>query len=355
MTKVVAVAFSGGGFHTGHVARMTNFLRMRPDGYEAKLVVVNSLETIPTVHKYDFERELLNMNPDLPDELALTYRINAESPDIVVFDCLNAIPKLKDGFAQNTFTVIFDDDTATARKAQLVVNAILGNWKIPERIMRNGHVLLTSPHYLVLNPDLKEVRRNRLPIDDELHSDISVRPFYPNLLIALGGTDPARKTRQLLEGVMIIQNLKTRDQTKYRGFNEVLVLVSPSHPDYKEIQNIAEKIGAKLDYGVDMVEAIAKSEVAFTGGGLTAFEAIGAGLGVIVFPNDNHELITAKHLIDSFSCLGILKKYDTESFAVLINIFLTEMFEDPRTEFGMRLVDLDGGKRVWQQIRDIYE
>lgn len=335
--NVTGVAFLGGGFHTGHVVRMVNFLSASPPNFKRTLLVVGDGGKLPFM-PLDGEFHVIKSNPVLPPEGQIRDFIEKSKPSLVAFDCLSAIGKVKDWAADGFYTAIFDDESFAERTAQLGVNAILGDWNKPETAFDNGRMLLQGPDFLVVKSGISEGRQRR-----EFETGL-------NILISIGGTDPARSTLPIL---CAFEKLKTENDSGLTGKKiSMNVLAGPSHPDIGEIREAASKLGAATGFGIDIGAVLAWADIAITGGGVTAFEAIAAGAALIAVPNpEGHEQLTVSKLVSAGVALSLpAGRTGDFYFSVLKEILSDTKKLEAISLNGGELMDGKGAIRVWNII-----
>ncbi len=335
--NVLGIAFLGGSFHTGHAVRMANFLSESPPEFERTLLAVGDASRMPAA-PLSGELTVLNANPDNPPIGAMLEFIDSQNPSVAVFDCLSAAAEAKRYAASKSFTAVFDDLRFEETSAHLAVNAILGNWNEPEAEMDGGRAILQGPKFLVVKPGLSRKAHAR-----EFETGI-------NVLVSIGGTDPARSTLGILKAFeMLLNGEFSALSGKKFAMN---VLVSPLHPDISDIREAAARLGAGTGFGIDIGAALSWADIAITGGGITAFEAAAAGAVCFAVPNpESHETDTVAKLASFGAALPLPAGASGETYAGII----AKILENPSklsavSANGSKLIDGLGAGRVWQAM-----
>ena len=351
---------AGGGFHTGHVSRLATLLS-QTERYDAALLVIGSnLYELPVSRRFPnvVKVEILQMNPDKPDVVGIEQLLTDFVPDVVVFDCLDALPELKDSTAEHTRTVIFDDECFPQRKAQITVNAILGDWNREHDELSGGRVLLQGPRFLIIRRR-KGTISGAIPATDAGIEAVEASHASVGVLVALGGTDPTRSTLPIVEALESITSGADIGFDVLQGRELfALVLASPAHPDRLQLQLRAQSFHCYITYGVDTYPWLASSTLAITGGGLTAFEALHHGVPTLIVPNSNHEERTAALLAQRGLVLRrgpglrLEPSQDSGYYAKTIASALSDRAKLSRiASRAASFIDGLGCDRVWEWIR----
>jgi spore coat polysaccharide biosynthesis predicted glycosyltransferase SpsG len=356
--RIAAIALAGGRFHTGHVSRMTTLLSQTHRFDAALLVVATNLYKLPISRFPDgVTVEIMQMDPDKPDEARIAQALTDFAPDVALFDCLDALPELKDSVAEHTRTVIFDDECFPQRKAHLTVNAIIGDWNRKHDELAGGRVLLQGPRFLIIRQRTDHSANSASPTAATCNA-IEPPDEFVGVFVALGGTDPTRST------LPIVQALASIAAGADVGFDALhgrqllaLVLASPAHPDRLKLQLAASSFHCTVGYGIDAYPWLAQATLAITGGGLLAFEALHHGVPCLVVPNSNHEERTAALLagrglvLRRGPRLRLEPSQDSDYYAKAIASALSDTAKLKRVASrAASFIDGLGADRVWEWI-----
>ena len=316
---------------------MVNFLASAPIEFDWTLLVVGNADRMP-ISPVQGRIHEIKANPHNPNLGQINDFIQDVKAGIVAFDCLDAIASVKDWTAERSVSAIFDDVTCKDRSAQVAVNAILGDWDEPRVELPGGRLLLQGPNYLVVRHGIADARHER-----EFDSGL-------NVLIAIGGTDPARSTLGVVGALSLLKN---NGSPALAGKKlAVNVLVSPSHPDISGIREVAASLEAGIGFGIDIGAALSWADVAITGGGVTAFEAMASGAVCLAIPNpESHEVDTAARLESRGAAVSLPAGESSEVYAGILDSFIGDAkFLKSRSEKGRGLMDGKGALRVWKSI-----
>lgn len=211
-------------------------------------------------------------------------RLKAYAPEVVLFDRLAPPMALARGAGDLARRIVLlDSKGPVIRLADVVINGIIEPENV--RATHNGTRFYGGPDYLILDPALRPLRRRK------------IRKQLRAVTISVGGSDPmgtaARVTRDLLH------------------CTEPLVLhvaagLDPPKSALSELSRQAARSAHRIyvHRGLSSIASLlCQSDVAITGGGLTAFESLCAGLPTLALAQVPHQARTIARL----RCRGLLQ------------------------------------------------
>jgi len=314
---------------------MVNLSAQLPQSISFELLVVADTDRIP--HSVRFAKPLtLITDFDLPHTEVIFERIAEIDPDVVVFDCLDAIPEIKEDTAKNRLVVLLDDQDYDTRNAHLCVNAVIGEWQNTCETLQNGTILAQGPEYMIVNQGIITSRHTR-----DFANGL-------NILISLGGTDPTRSTLDILTGLSMIKEGTTCSDGPLSGKKfSINVLVDSNHPDFEMISDAARKADAAVGYGVDIVSILSWADIAITGGGILAFEALCTGAPCFPVPHSNHEQRTVRLLEERNLACPMKPNLPPSAYADILCERLADSRELERlAAAGPAFLDGQGARRI---------
>ena len=213
--------------------------------------------------------------------------------------------------------ITFDDRGSGAEYADLHVAALA--FLQGEHL--GGRRLLTGIEYLILNAEIKVLRR--------------MRKDSKRWIVTLGGTDTWGVTPK------VVTALAERDC-------DVTVVLGPGFRHYAELNAVLPP-RFQVKQGVpSLIAELAAHDVAVTGGGITAFEACSSGLPTIIVANEHFEVPVGRYLAD-LGCARFAGHYSSADWDVLRSTLPIEAM----SAAGLAQVPADGVDRVWKAIAEL--
>lgn len=189
-------------------------------------------------------------------------------------------------------------------------------------LLRNqkGKKIYAGKEYLILNPEIARYRRQRSERE--------------KILITLGGSDTYGVT------VKVVKLLKKL------GYKADIVI----GPNFQHKQLLKSEIDFRYkiyECVPSLVEKFYEYDLAFTGGGVTCFEANASGLPCIIIANELHEIETAKYLAD-FGGAKFVGYYTdiTEESLDIKNLDIREM-----SIAALRALPMNGMENIYKEIQ----
>lgn len=234
-------------------------------------------------------------------------------------------------------TMVMDDD----RPKEEFVADILFNQNLHAKPEAYEHAqvgkMLFGPKYALLRREFREQPKREASVKTR------------NVLVTLGGSDPANVTKRVIEG---LKHLTLRDV-------HARVLVGSSNPHWFSLKSAADAEGTAvelLENVTDMREQYEWADIAIAAGGSTAWELAFMGLpALLIILVDNQEKIAKSvwragvaHLLDWY------QKVSPEQIAREARDLLVSSEERDRMgQWGQELVDGQGALRVVAALRDL--
>ncbi len=231
------------------------------------------------------------------------------------------------------FKVLFLDDYGHAKSysADLVLNQ---NLSASENLYPNRGVetkLLLSPKYALLRREFSSWRTwTRV-----------VRSDCRRLLVLMGGSDPANLTARVLEAVAGGDS---------DGF-EMKVIVGGSNPHGPELECMAARSGAKIEFLTDVYnvsDLMAHSDVAISAAGSTCWELCMLGVPSLLIDVAENQTANAEELNRRHCAIHIGNRTVTAREIVngLISLAGAESLRRSLSQNSRKLVDGNGSLRV---------
>lgn len=300
----------------GHFFRMINLYgALRDRGVGASIVLLGEhppakqwLEkaNIPCAVVSDLRSEQPNWEADL----AWQYKAKVWVNDRLQTDAGHALRVKAIGLK----LVTFDDRGSGAALADLHVSALAG--VRGEEL--GGTKVLTGLAYLILPPEIRHFRRQRS----------EARRW----VVSLGGSDTYGVT------VQVAKWLATR------AIAATIISGPGFEHDAALMDVVSDKITTKK--GVPSLPAeFAVHDVAITGGGMTAFEAVASGLPAMIVANESWEIVHGRYL-QQLGCAIFVGLRSNIDFGLLEGTLdIQEM-----SRAGLEAVDVDGVHRVCSEL-----
>lgn len=215
---------------------------------------------------------------------------------------------------QGAKLVTFDDFGEGAAFADLHIAALPA---VYERYKPEGKRVLQGLPWLVLNPRLSRLRRQREKIDSRA--------------VCLGGSDTYGVTVRIAELL------------RAHGL-EATYFVGPAFRHEEELARVAPVSHVRRSV-THLLDELAAFDLAITGGGMIAFESAAMGLPVIIVANEEHETCNAR-LLERLGCAHFAGHYKDLSFDTLVRI------PDVRSlsRAGIETVTLNGVENIATEI-----
>jgi spore coat polysaccharide biosynthesis predicted glycosyltransferase SpsG len=186
-----------------------------------------------------------------------------------------------------------------------------------------GRRVLRGVEYLVLNPEIRHHAR--------------VRENLRSILVTLGGSDTYGVT---LEVVRFLKKKRI----------SATIVVGPGFKHFRELESLLSE-DLVLKKGVpSMIEEFSRHDLAFTGGGITPFEANASGLPCVVIANELFEIPVGHELQRLGGCKFIGHHQSLEWPNLLGSLPLSEM-----SRAGMQNIGTGGTARVLAALLELEE
>lgn len=211
----------------------------------------------------------------------------------------------------------FDDrgDGASLADLHIAALAFTADQPLGGRRVARGH------EYLILNPEIAHLRRQRVKVE--------------RILVSMGGTDTYGAT------VKVVALLRRR------GLGATVVI----GPGFQHRAALDAELDMKFQLKVavpSLIDEMSRHDLAVVGGGITAFEAAASGLPAIAVANEDFEVPVARHL----ASLGVARyaghhsALDEAAFDIPEDIANMSMA-------GLNKIPLDGVRKTCQLIQEL--
>lgn len=245
-----------------------------------------------------------------------------------------------------------DRDYLVALRDTGAVVSVIDEWggkEIPADILINGTVVpawhryvtngsvevYLGPEYALLHPSFAQAHRMQRHLQEK----------GEDLLIALGGDDPFHLTLKTLRGL-----------EKLTAPLEVTVVIGPAFVEVDRITQAAQGSRHRttlLRNVENMAELMCQTDLAITGGGLTALEVACTGTPAIILCEVDHQVETADVLEEAGAAvnLGLGLDLPDDALAERVEALLADRKERDRlSRAGKKLIDGQGTQRVTEVL-----
>ena len=188
-----------------------------------------------------------------------------------------------------------------------------------------GHIIIDSSKYLIINPEIKEYRRERVECK--------------KILVSMGGSDTYGVT------VRVVESLKRI------GINADL-LIGPGFIHYDELESV--NCGQfKLYHNVPSLARFMNDyDFLICGGGMTCIEAAASGLPSIIIANEIHEVEIGKWMEQSGGCV-FAGYYKDDPYLALSNLHNYDL--NGMSKKLLDNYDCDGLSRFINKINELFD
>ena len=301
----------------GHLFRSIYFSRYLQRQGEQTIFFINQYK--PSFKYLDDQKinyeivSLDDVTSNWEKELINRYSINTWINDRLDTDVAHARNVITEGAR----LITFDDRGTGATYADIHVAGLL--FDDPELLL--GKKKLNGFKYIILNEEIANYRHQR--------NDIN------RIVVSMGATDTHGATLKVID---ILRN----------SSKEITVIAGPGFQHLEKLQEtIPDHFTLKKNVP-SLIEEFAKYDMAITGGGLTSFEACASGLPCIIIANEHFEIPVGRLLESKGLCCfaGHHEKIKKEVFDLTIDIKQMSIN-------GMQMLDLDAGRRIYDEINKL--
>lgn len=206
---------------------------------------------------------------------------NSDETIIVICEKLKPT-KLFFDLIKNPYTTIFDYCRDT--KIQTVVLDSLGNFtRSPDFLINDTIVKSFAEYPAISNLTKLLIGPQYFIIDSNIHP-VAPKPTVENILLTMGGSDPAGLTVKILRSI-------ADHLTKYK-LNVVLGPLFTEHEKVYEIAKAHGNIVVQQDPD-NFIGLMSRQDVIITAGGRTLYECAYLGKPVLIIPSIEHEALMA--------------------------------------------------------------
>ena len=298
----------------GHLFRMLNFSKfLKTKNKDFIFIINNNEELINILKSHDIAFEIVNLDDDKRN-----WEQNIASRYNIVYwvnDRLETTKQHALNVNQSNIKLITFDDFGTG--ANLSDISIYG---LANKGNCQGKKILQGVEYLILNDEIDIYKKSRFSIK--------------NILVSLGGSDTYGVT------IKILKLLK-------KHHIQATIHIGPSF-----LHNNALKQELTSDYKVkaytpSLIKEFSNYDLAFTGGGITPFEANASGLPCLIIANELFEIENGYFLesVNSSRFLGYYQDIDETIFSNLNCLDINLMSQN-----GMQILNTNAVEKIYENI-----
>jgi spore coat polysaccharide biosynthesis predicted glycosyltransferase SpsG len=333
MKRAILFRVDGGkvwGTSMGHVKRALLLAENLRDKYDVVFIMKNYADGVGLVKKRDFEVSTIAID-DNKDKTLIDF-CEKYKPAKLIVD-LHSCPystAFEYARSKNIGTIAFD---------------IAGKFSAGADILINDSFVKDFTGYSGLPGMTKRYIGPEYFIMEEKHCPVHESEYVKNIMITMGGSDPAGLTVRILRSM-------PEDFFKYR----VSVVLGPLFTDHVNVSSIAKTRSSLVihDSPGNFIDLLNAQDVVITAAGRTLYECAFLGKPVITVPSIEHEEITAREYSALTGSADVGSWEDAASPGKLL-----DALEAYNNDSGLRnrvsaksrdLVDGRGLKRVLQII-----
>jgi len=248
----------------GHIKRSLLLADKLSHTYKIVFIMKKYSDGVKFVTQKGFEVETIDIDDN--NDASLIKFSDKYSPAKVIFDLYS-----------NPYTTFFD--YARKKQIQTIVFDILGKCCGSPDILINDSFIKEFTNYSQLSDKTKMYLGPSYFIMDNPPSIIPLKDSVRNVMITMGGSDPAGLTVKILKVMMNTVNYHTH------------VVLGPAFTEHKSIYNIAKNREFIKIYEnpLNFLELLSSQDVVISAAGRTLCECAYLGRPVIVVPSIEHE------------------------------------------------------------------
>ena len=249
--------------------------------------------------------------------------------DMIIVDRYKISKSYVKKLSKKNKVVVISDLNDISFDSDLVVNGFIG---FKNNIIKNefGSKCVVGPNFQIL--------------DKQFFKKKKVNSKKYDLLISFGGFDEKNITGMITEILPL-----------YLDKLKVEIILGPVNRKKRKLYNLQKKYPKNLfikESTSDMAKEMCKTKYGLCSGGLTSYEFVSMGIPIGIIPDDNHQIITAKHWekLGFAKNLGIISETTREK----TDQFLREIYQGKfLTKTKKIIVDGNGVNRVSNEILKI--
>jgi len=230
-----------------------------------------------------------------PDDSDIFRALESYNPDRIIFDKLDVSPELARRIKEELHTKlsIFTNLTEANSYADITVLARIGsNYKNIVNKDNVTQIEYVGPKYWLLRPEFYILKEKKKVLKDEIKE----------IMLIFGGSDPANLSSVVLNELLQLDS----------DFNILLVLGNAFEHNHElnVVVNKNKSSGSKLTIVKNITnvgESMYKSDIVITSPGLSFFEALVIGTPVIVFHQNDQQVIEFANIIPTMSIADVHK------------------------------------------------
>lgn len=279
----------------GHLFRMLTFAKYLTQKAQKFIFIINEhkkTKEILELNKYAYEiANLKDITSDWESTLNKTYNFTYWINDRLDTN----INHVKNVLKNNVKIITFDDLGSGAIESNLNICGLFFN-----KNNLKGKKLLRGIQYLILNPEINNLRKKRNE--------------FKKIIVSFGGSDTYGVT------VKILKLLK-----KYHI--NASIHIGPSFQHHEDLNKELTKNYKIISFVPSFIKELSKYDLAITGGGITPFEANYLGIPSLIVANEPHEITNGRYLekIGSSYFLGFHTEIDETYFRTLKTLDLEKL------------------------------
>jgi spore coat polysaccharide biosynthesis predicted glycosyltransferase SpsG len=299
----------------GHLFRMLNFAKYLEEKSQEFIFLINDNEKTKEILKSNsYKYEIVNVEDTISDwetDLIKKYNFTFWINDRLDTDATHA-----QNIVNNRIKLItFDDLGSGAKWSDINICGLFFN-----QDNLKGKKVLKGVDYLILNPEIKQFKKNRTDLK--------------NIFVSLGGSDTYGVT------VNVLKLLK-----KYQI--KATLHIGPSFNHQEELNKELTDDYKVVHFIPSLIEEFTKYDLAITGGGVTPFEANASGLPCMIIANEVFEVPNGEFLssIGSSVFLGFHQSIDETIFKGLNKLDIKQMSQN-----GLSHLNIDAVEKIFEEI-----
>ena len=298
----------------GHLFRMLNFSKfLKTKNKDFIFIINNNEELINILKSHDIPFEIANLDDDKRNweqNIALRYNIVYWVNDRLETTKQHALNVNQ----SNIKLITFDDFGAGANLSDISIYGLANKGKC------QGKKILQGVEYLILNEEIDLYKK--------------IRTGVKKILVSLGGSDTYGVT------IKILKLLK-------KHHIQATIHIGPSFLHKNELkQELTSDYKVKA-YTPSLIKEFSNYDLAFTGGGITPFEANASGLPCLIIANELFEIENGYFLesVNSSRFLGYYQDIDEAIFSNLNCLDINLMSQN-----GMQILNTNAVEKIYENI-----
>ncbi|MDD5005993.1 MAG: DUF354 domain-containing protein [Candidatus Omnitrophica bacterium] len=272
MKKVILFRVDGGkvwGISTGHIRRSLILANVLSSKYKIIFVMKNYPDGVDFVKNRGINVELIDINDD--SDASLINLCAKYSPEKIIFDLYSNpyTDLLEYAHARQIQTIVFDILGKCAGCPDILINdSFVGDFTKYPHLINKTRLYLGTKYFIIAKP---------IKI-------IPIRHKVKDVMITMGGSDPAGLTLKIMRSVL-------KDSMDFTAH----IILGPSFTGHKEVYDIVKsRRNIKVHKNpLNFLKLLSLQDVVITAAGRTLYECAYLGKPVIIVPSIDHEIVVS--------------------------------------------------------------